>query len=213
MSGLGGTGAEIKNEIVALMPAVHRFAMRFERSVTDADDLTQDTVLKALAHIDQFRPGTSVKSWLFTIARNTYCTKYKIRQRFTLCADMEVATSGQAVQSTQEWSLRTGEVDKAISALDPDKRKKDQADGAEDDCPDQLETEGGACLRRRRDEAGFEEATDAGNDAEGDLQELLHALGIPLSISDLACRSASSMRSAAGRSPFEAAAAAACSSG
>ncbi|RWY79921.1 sigma-70 family RNA polymerase sigma factor [Rhizobium leguminosarum] len=123
MSGLGGTGAEIKKEIVALMPAVHRFAMRFERSVTDADDLTQDTVLKALAHIDQFRPGTSVKSWLFTIARNTYCTKYKIRQRFTLCADMEVATSGQAVQSTQEWSLRTGEVDKAISALDPDKRQ------------------------------------------------------------------------------------------
>lgn len=123
MSGLGGTGAEIKKEIVALMPAVHRFAMRFERSVTDADDLTQDTMLKALAHIDQFRPGTNVKSWLFTIARNTYCTKYKIRQRFTLCADMEVATSGQTVQSTQEWSLRTGEVDKAISALDPDKRQ------------------------------------------------------------------------------------------
>src|SRR3954471_21656772 len=63
MSGLGGTGAEIKKEIVASMPAVHRFAMRFERSVTDADDLTQDTMLKALAHIDQFRPGTNVKSW------------------------------------------------------------------------------------------------------------------------------------------------------
>jgi RNA polymerase sigma-70 factor (ECF subfamily) len=104
------------------MPAVRRFAMRFERCATNADDLTQDTMLKALAHIDQFQPGTNLKSWFFTIARNTYCTKYKIRQRFTLCADMEV-TAGQAVQSTQEWSLRTAEVDRAISSLDPDKRQ------------------------------------------------------------------------------------------
>jgi RNA polymerase sigma-70 factor (ECF subfamily) len=122
MSGQGRTGAEIEKDIVALMPAVRRFAMRFERCATNADDLTQDTMLKALAHIDQFQPGTNLKSWLFTIARNTYCTKYKIRQRFTLCADMEV-TAGQAVQSTQEWSLRTAEVDRAISSLDPDKRQ------------------------------------------------------------------------------------------
>ncbi|MCW1411931.1 sigma-70 family RNA polymerase sigma factor [Rhizobium sp. 1AS11] len=123
MSGLAGTGANLEEEIVALMPAVRRFAMRFERSATDADDLTQDTMLKALANVDQFRPGTNVKSWLFTIARNTYCTKYRIRQRYTLHADMEVAGSGQAVQSTQEWSLRTREVDKAISSLDADKRR------------------------------------------------------------------------------------------
>jgi RNA polymerase sigma-70 factor (ECF subfamily) len=123
MTGMGSSGAEIEKEIVALMPAVRRFAMRFERSATDADDLTQDTMLKALAHIDQFQPGTNVKSWLFTIARNTYCTKYKIRQRYVHFGDLEVVTSGQAVQSTQEWSLRQREVDKAISSLDPNKRR------------------------------------------------------------------------------------------
>ncbi|RWY68903.1 sigma-70 family RNA polymerase sigma factor [Rhizobium sp. WSM1325] len=123
MSGLTGTGATLEQDIVALMPAVRRFAMRLERPATDADDLTQDTMVKALAQVDQFQPGTNVKSWLFTIARNTYCTKYRMRRRYTLHADMEVAGSGQAVQSTQEWSLRRGEVDKAISSLDVDKRR------------------------------------------------------------------------------------------
>jgi RNA polymerase sigma-70 factor, ECF subfamily len=123
MSEPGSAGAELEKEIVALMPAVRRFAMRFERSATDADDLTQDTMLKALAHIDQFHPGTSVKSWLFTIARNTYCTKYKVRQRFMPCADVEAFTSSAVVQSTQEWSLRAAEVTKAIAALDDDKRQ------------------------------------------------------------------------------------------
>jgi RNA polymerase sigma-70 factor, ECF subfamily len=80
MSEPSSADAAIEREIVALMPAVRRFAIRFERSATDADDLTQDTMLKALSHIDQFQPGTNVKSWLFTIARNTYCTKYKICQ-------------------------------------------------------------------------------------------------------------------------------------
>jgi RNA polymerase sigma-70 factor (ECF subfamily) len=114
---------ELEKQIVALMPVVRRFAMRFERSATDVDDLTQDTMLKALAHMDQFQPGTNIKSWLFTIARNTYCTKYKIRQRFTLCENVEIATSGRAVQSSQEWALRATEVSKAISALDADKRQ------------------------------------------------------------------------------------------
>jgi RNA polymerase sigma-70 factor (ECF subfamily) len=123
MTGAGLAGAELEKQIVALMPAVRRFAMRFERSVTDAEDLTQDTMLKALAHVDQFQPGTNLKSWLFTIARNTYCTKYKIRQRFTLCADVEKTTCRQSVQSPQEWHLRTAEVDRAISALDADKRR------------------------------------------------------------------------------------------
>jgi RNA polymerase sigma-70 factor (ECF subfamily) len=123
MNGVSSAGAELEREIVALMPAVRRFAMRFERSATDADDLTQDTMLKALAHVNQFQPGTNVKSWLFTIARNTYCTKYKIRQRFVLHAEMEVATSSRTAQSSQEWSLRTVEVSKAISSLDADKRR------------------------------------------------------------------------------------------
>ncbi|MEZ2223503.1 sigma-70 family RNA polymerase sigma factor [Rhizobium sp. RCC_161_2] len=116
-------GAELEREIVALMPAVRRFAMRFERSAADVDDLTQDTMLKALAHVHQFKPGTSMKSWLFTITRNTYCTKYKISRRFTLYPDVEAATSGLAVQSMQEWSLRALDVTKAISALDADKRQ------------------------------------------------------------------------------------------
>jgi RNA polymerase sigma-70 factor (ECF subfamily) len=122
MSEAGSTAA-LETEIVSLMPALRRFAMTFERSPTDADDLVQDAVLKALANLHQFQPGTSMKSWLFTIVRNVYYSKYKIGKRFVLCADAETVTARQLVPPSQEWSLRAAEVAKAMSDLDAGKRK------------------------------------------------------------------------------------------
>lgn len=123
MNGIPPEHAALEKEIVALMPAIKKFAARFERSATDAEDLSQDVMLKALAHIDQFQPGTSMKSWLFTIVRNTYCSKYKIRKRFVAHPDPESAAAHREVQSTQEWTLRAAEVRKAIAQLDPAKRR------------------------------------------------------------------------------------------
>jgi RNA polymerase sigma-70 factor (ECF subfamily) len=115
--------AALETEILALMPAVRRFARTFERTQTDTDDLVQDAVLKALANLDQFQPGTSMKSWLFTIVRNSYCSKYRINRRFVLCDDIETVVSRQVVQPAQEWSVRAAEVSEAITRLDGDKRK------------------------------------------------------------------------------------------
>lgn len=113
----------LEAEIVALLPALRRFARVFERSSTDAEDLVQDVMLKALSNLHQFQQGTSMKSWLFTIARNVYCSKYKVNKRFVLCGDVETVTTPQEVPCTQEWSLRAAEVAKAISGLDAAKRQ------------------------------------------------------------------------------------------
>ena len=70
-----------QSEIVHLIPALRAFARTFYREPTHADDLVQETLTRALANIHQFRPGTSMKSWLFTIMRNAFYTKIKIDTR------------------------------------------------------------------------------------------------------------------------------------
>ena len=61
-----------RNEVVSLIPALRAFARTFHRDVNDADDLVQETLTKAIGNIHQFQPGTAMKSWLFTIMRNSF---------------------------------------------------------------------------------------------------------------------------------------------
>jgi RNA polymerase sigma factor (sigma-70 family) len=116
------TRPDDRSSIVALIPALRAFARTFCRDVTEADDLVQETLTKGLANLDKFEPGTRMKSWLFTIMRNTFYTRAKARMReapgLTDCA------SGQLVsQATQEWSVRSREVHEAINRLPPAKRE------------------------------------------------------------------------------------------
>ncbi|MGC4056853.1 MAG: sigma-70 family RNA polymerase sigma factor [Chitinophagaceae bacterium] len=109
-------------DIVKLIPALRAFARTFCQEPADADDLVQETLLKALANIDQFEPGTRLKSWLFTIMRNSYCTKAKKRSREVLRGDDTLFDSA-AVPGEQEWNVRIGEVGRAFQSL-PDKYKE-----------------------------------------------------------------------------------------
>jgi RNA polymerase sigma-70 factor (ECF subfamily) len=54
------------------------FALSLTRNASQADDLVQDTVVKAWSHLDRFVPGTNLRAWLFTILRNTF---YSNRRR------------------------------------------------------------------------------------------------------------------------------------
>jgi len=67
--------------IVDLIPALRAFARTFCRVPDDADDLVQETLAKGLANLDKFEPGTRMKSWLFTIMRNTHYTRVKVAAR------------------------------------------------------------------------------------------------------------------------------------
>jgi RNA polymerase sigma-70 factor (ECF subfamily) len=75
----------MSEEVVALIPALRAFAHTFYRHPNDADDLVQETLVKALSNLDHFKEGTRLKSWLFTIMRNSFCTRYRIAKRETVC--------------------------------------------------------------------------------------------------------------------------------
>ncbi|MFL5011645.1 sigma-70 family RNA polymerase sigma factor [Rhizobium sp.] len=111
----------IELEIVALTPALRVFARRFLRSNDDIDDLVQETLLKALNSLHLYRPGTSLKSWLFTILRNTFCTNYRKQKREPTGIDVMVERIASA--PTQEWVLREHELQQALTLLSDDRRR------------------------------------------------------------------------------------------
>jgi RNA polymerase sigma-70 factor (ECF subfamily) len=66
------------DEALRWLPELTRFALSLTREEADADDLVQDTFLRAYQAWDTYVPGTECRGWLFTICRNTY---YRQQQR------------------------------------------------------------------------------------------------------------------------------------
>lgn len=111
-----------KEEIVALIPAMRAFARTFYRQQNDADDLVQETLVKGLSKIHLFEPGTSMKSWLFTIMRNTFYTRIK-RERRETPGNLDCVSFRPSVDPTQEWSARGVEVYEALQKLPEPQRE------------------------------------------------------------------------------------------
>ncbi len=109
-------------ELLAHMPALRNFARRFHASPTDADDLVQETYVKAIANEEKFQRGTQLRSWLFTIMRNSFCTKFGLTKREDVGLSDDTALQ-VSVPATQEWSLRGQELERAISGL-PDHHRE-----------------------------------------------------------------------------------------
>jgi len=113
---------ESDSHIVELIPALRAFARTFCRDKADADDLVQETLTKGIANLDKFEPGTRMKSWLFTIMRNTFYTSVKISRReapgLAACA-----SDRPTAEATQEWSVRGLEVHEAINRLPEHQRE------------------------------------------------------------------------------------------
>ncbi|WP_368373024.1 RNA polymerase sigma factor [Rubellimicrobium arenae] len=82
-----------RDELVTHLPAMRAFALSLTRNASQADDLVQDTVVKAWSHFDRFAPGTNLRAWLFTILRNTF---YSTRRRTV----REVSDSDGALVAT-----------------------------------------------------------------------------------------------------------------
>ena len=73
--------ASFKDELVAEISHLRAFAISLSGSVSLADDLVQETLLRAWSKSDMFQPGTALRSWLFTILRNIYFSHYRKRVR------------------------------------------------------------------------------------------------------------------------------------
>ena len=62
----------LRDQILAAIPSLRAFAISLSGNVDRADDLVQETILRALANIQSFQPGTNLPAWLFTILRNLF---------------------------------------------------------------------------------------------------------------------------------------------
>src|SRR5215212_5241297 len=71
----------LRDALLAAVPSLRAFAISLCGQVDRADDLVQDTLLRALSNIDRFERGTNLNAWLFTILRNLFHSEYRKRRR------------------------------------------------------------------------------------------------------------------------------------
>src|SRR5438034_10946908 len=83
------TRAAFESEALASIDSLYRTALRLTRDAADAEDLVQDTYLKAFRAAARFEPGTNLRAWLFTILHNTARNRARDRARETVTADSE----------------------------------------------------------------------------------------------------------------------------
>jgi RNA polymerase sigma-70 factor (ECF subfamily) len=73
--------ADVRAGLFLVVPHLRAFAISLTGSLDHADDLVQETLLRALSNLDKFQPGTSLQAWTFTILRNLFHTEFRKRRR------------------------------------------------------------------------------------------------------------------------------------
>jgi len=103
---------------------LYKTALRLARSAEDAEDLLQETYMKAYRHYASFQPGTNLKAWLFKILKNTFINEYRRRKQVPPQVDFAEfeATFESAVTTTDAKGLRTPEDDLLEGSLDHEVR-------------------------------------------------------------------------------------------
>src|SRR6478735_3137147 len=97
--GLRVVSPAFEAEALASLDSLYRAALRLTRRPADAEDLVQETYLKAFRAADRFEPGTNLRAWLFTILHNTARNRARDRSRDTVTVDSEVVD--QAAETPQ----------------------------------------------------------------------------------------------------------------
>ena len=113
---------EIRDALLAAVPSLRAFAISLSGQVDRADDLVQDTLLRALSHIDRFERGTNLNAWLFTILRNLFHSEYRKRRREVEDADGSYAARLK-VSPEQGARLDFEDFRTALAKLPPDQRE------------------------------------------------------------------------------------------
>jgi RNA polymerase sigma-70 factor (ECF subfamily) len=113
-------------ETLALFGSVYRVARRLTKNTADADDLTQETYVRALGAVGSFQFGTNLKSWLFTILRNINRNRLRDRARAIVVVDDDVVNrfdgAGDSSETPEGRLLRNAEsrdLRAAIESLPP----------------------------------------------------------------------------------------------
>ena len=131
--GLQVVSPAFEAEALASLDGLYRAALRLTRVPADAEDLVQETYLKAFRSADRFEPGTNLRAWLFTILHNTALNRARDRARDAVAVDSDVVdraadapplggVSAGAAETPESLLIRetmAPELQAAIDALPP----------------------------------------------------------------------------------------------
>jgi RNA polymerase sigma-70 factor, ECF subfamily len=119
-----------RDQMLAAVPSLRAFAISLSGSHDRADDLVQDTLMRAWKNVDRFEPGTNLNAWLFTILRNLFHSEYRKRKREV--EDPEgVHAARLATRPEQGARLDFEDFQRALAKLQPDQREALLLVGAE----------------------------------------------------------------------------------
>jgi RNA polymerase sigma-70 factor (ECF subfamily) len=124
------TDQDVRLALLAAVPSLRAFAISLTGGLDQADDLVQETVLRALSNLDRFQPGTNLQAWLFTILRNQFHTAYRKRRREVEDAD-GVFAARLSTLPEQGGRLDFEDFRTALAQLSPEQREALLLVGAE----------------------------------------------------------------------------------
>ncbi len=118
-------GRQFEQAAMPFLDSLYNTAYRMARNAEDAEDLVQETYLKAYRSYAQFTPGTNLKAWLFKILKNTFINEYRKRQAAPLESDFaeieevfesQVSPEAAGQMKTPEEEILEGAFDEGVQA-------------------------------------------------------------------------------------------------
>lgn len=116
------TAVEFNTAVVNMHQSLKPIAFKLTRDNEEANDLLQETLLKAIANKDKFTEGTNLKAWLYTIMKNTFITNYhRLVKRKTFIDTTDnlhfINSSSHVTENHAGSKLAMDEIQKAIQGL------------------------------------------------------------------------------------------------
>lgn len=112
----------VREQIIAVIPSLRAFARALANDRDRADDLVQETLLKALSNLDRFQAGTNIRAWLFTILRNTFFSELRKHRREV--ADVDGKHAAQlTTRAVQVEKIEFHDFRRALTRLPSEQRE------------------------------------------------------------------------------------------
>jgi RNA polymerase sigma-70 factor, ECF subfamily len=108
---------QVYEEIVGIIPQLRRYALRLCRNPTAADDLVQESIVRALTKSPLFTTGTNLRAWVFTIMHNVFVSSLRRGKRIELPMDPEMVAATLSVKPTQELTLEVNALIRAMKGI------------------------------------------------------------------------------------------------
>lgn len=109
-------------ELIEAIRPLRAFSRTLVRDEVRAEDLVQETLVKAWEKQASFQPGTNIRAWLFTILRNTYYSELRKRKREVEDVDGKM-TAGLSVKAPQEGHMAVRDLRGALGELNAEQRE------------------------------------------------------------------------------------------